>query len=222
MSSNIMRRVPASIVSTVLLTLTLLVTSCGGDSGKNIQLPGLKGPNLNLFEDKVLISMVLEDAVVDGGIRYELGKSFPQYANSYVEVGPDFESGGTLIVFGISLQDVFHGGVEQLDPMTLPGGRPLPGIASGMLPAAAFTIKQWANMSLYLGPDVFGLFVPIKYGNDVPSAILTWRYYVGDKRVGNLSFVGPDNTGENSGVLLMLDLKGWIKDALNGVANKYN
>ena len=103
-----------------------------------------------------------------------------------------------------------------MDPLTLPGGRALPGVASGTLPAIAFTIEKFHNISMYLGPEVFGVFVPVKLG--LEGSILSARFYSDEKRIGNISIVGEDENGENAGVLLMLSMAGSTKRYLKSVA----
>jgi hypothetical protein len=153
---------------------------------------------------------------MDGGLRYNI----PKYVNSYLEVSPDLQSSGTLMSISVSLKDIFTGGLDKLDPQTLPGGRNLPGVASGSLPAVAFSIPQFHNMSFYLGQNVFGLFVPAKVGVD--GAIASFRYYIAQTAAGTISLVGNDASGSNAGVLLMLNLTGAAKSQLLNVYKKYN
>ena len=120
----------------------------------------------------------------------------------------------------ISLKDILDGNLDQLDPMTLPGGRNLPGVSGGSLPAVAFSIVKFNNMSFYLGKDIFGIFVPVKVGVD--GAIASFRYFIGDKKAGTISLVGNDANGENAGVLLMLNMKGQVKTQLLNVYKKFN
>jgi hypothetical protein len=98
----------------------------------------------------MMISMVFENVQLDGGLRYNI----PKYKYSFLEISPDLESNGTLMQVSVSLKDIVDGGLDQLDPQKLPGGRNLPGVASGSLPAVAFSIEKFHNMSLYLGKDV--------------------------------------------------------------------
>ena len=64
--------------------------------------------------------MVFENIILDGGLRYPV----PKYPNSYIEVSPHLQSGGTMMSVSISLDDVFNGDLPRLDPQALPGGRP--------------------------------------------------------------------------------------------------
>lgn len=191
-------------------------TGCGKDNGSNIQIEGVKGPNISLMQDQLLISMVFENVQLDGGLRYVI----PKYKYSYLEISPDLQSSGTLMNVSIGLKDLIDGNLDMLDPQKLPGGRNLPGVASGSLPAVAFSIEKFNNMTVYAGKEVFGLFIPAKVGVD--GAIASFRYYIGDKKAGTISLIGRDENGENDGILLLLDMKGQVKSQLMKVYKKYN
>ena len=191
-------------------------TSCGKGEGTNIQIAGLKGPTVSLLQDNMIISAVFENIQLDGGLRYNI----PKYKYSFVEISPDLESAGTKMVVSISLKDIVDGNLTSLPATTLPGGRNLPGVASGTLPAVAFSIEKFHNMSVYVSKDVFGIFLPTKVGVD--GAIASFRYFIGEKRAGTVSLVGADANGENSGVLLMLDIKGQVRNQMMNVYEKFN
>ena len=201
-----------------LLTLGLLSTSCGkgGAGTSNIQIPGVSKSAITLTNDSVLISFVFSAIQLDGGLRYNI----PKYPNSYLEISPDLQSAGTLMSINIAISDVANIGLQNLDPQSLPGGRPLPGVASGRLPAVAFSIQKFAGVSFYVGPKLFGVFIPLK-NLGIGTSIITARYYVTSTRVGNISLVGSDANGLNSGLLLMLDLSGAAVQAkLNAAVGK--
>ena len=190
------------LVLSSLLTLGLFSTSCGnGTSAANIKIPGVSKSAITLNNDSVLIAFVFDGIQLDGGLRYNI----PKYPNSYLEISPDLQSSGTLMSINIALKDVAGSLIQTLDPQALPGGRALPGVASGRLPAVAFTIAKFKGMSFYVAPKLFGVFIPLN-NLGIGSSIITARYYVSSTRVGNISLVGADANGENSGLLLMLDL----------------
>lgn len=186
-----------------LLVLGLFSTSCGkgGSSASNVKIPGVSTSAITLNNDSVLISFVFDQIQLDGGLRYNI----PKYPNSYLEISPDLQTSGTLMSINIAIKDVAKAQVQGLDPQALPGGRALPGVATGRLPAVAFTIEKFHGMGVYVGPKLFGVFIPLK-NLGIGSSIITARYYAGANRVGNISLVGADANGENSGILLMLDL----------------
>lgn len=213
---NIFSRTKALVLSAAL-TAGILSTSCGdGTSASNIQVPGVNNMSVTLVQDNVLISMVFEGLQIQGGLRYNI----PKYPNSYLEISPDLMSSGTLMAISVSLKDVFDTSLQQLDPATLPGGRSLPGVAGGRLPAVAFSIEKFKNMGFYLGPKVFGVFIPLK-NLGIGNSIITARYYTGSNRIGNISLVGEDANGENAGILLMLDMSSSTQSQLKSVAKKY-
>jgi len=203
------------LVLSLFTALAFMSTSCGdGSDGRNISIPGVDGPKVTLQSDKILIAMVFENIQLEGGLRYNI----PKYPRSYVEISPDLQSAGTLMSFSIDLDDVFGGTVGTLDPQALPGGRALPGVASGRLPAVAFSIEKFHGVSVYLGPSVFGLFVPVKLG--MQGSMVTARFYTSGTRTGNISLVGEDENGENSGLLLMLDMGKKTKKKLKRIAKR--
>ncbi|MDC1175142.1 hypothetical protein OAT67_07090 [Bacteriovoracaceae bacterium] len=207
-----------SFLLTMLIALSVFSTSCGdGSSSANLQIPGVKGPTVTMQQDNVLISIVMENLELQGGLRY----SIPKYQHSYIEISPDLQSNGTLLSVYVSLKDVFDGNLDLLDPQALPGGRPLPGVASGKLPAVAFTIQKLRNVSFYLGPKLFGIFMPINLDIGTNN-IISARFYSGKIRAGNLSMVGKDEMGENSGFLLLLDMGNSTKKRLKSVYKRYN
>lgn len=206
------------LVLSTLLALGLFSTSCGnGTSASNIQVPGVQNMSVKLVQDSVLISMVFQSIQLDGGLRYNI----PKYPNSYLEISPDLQSAGTLMAINISLKDVFDTNLQTLDPQSLPGGRALPGVAGGRLPAVAFSIEKFHGMSFYLGPKVFGVFLPLK-NLGIGNSIITARYFTGSNRIGNISLVGQDINGENSGLLLMLDMSTSVQSKLKSYAKKFN
>lgn len=217
MGTVFFKQTKAVLLALTISTLSLLSISCGdGSDERNVQIPGVNGPVVTLLEDNVMISMVFENLIMDAGLRFNI----PKYPNSYIELSPDMESEGTLLAFSISLQDIFDLNLETLDPTALPGGRPLPGILGGTLPSVAVQLdKLKEGTTLYIGKDIFGLFVPT---NIDFQGIASFKYYSSGKRTGNLHLVGNDVNGENSGILLMLNMKTSVKKKLRKIANKYD
>jgi len=199
-----------------LMILSLIVMSSCGKNSSNISIPGIVGPNVSLLQDTFTVKMVFENIMLDGGLRYNI----PKYNYSYIEISPDTQTKGTLMTISLSLQDLFDGGLDKLDPLKLPGGRNLPGVAGGSLPAVAFSIEKFHNMTFYVGKNILGIFVPAKVGAD--GSIASFRYYVNSKAAGTISLVGKDTAGLNDGVLLMLDLNSSTQAQLKNIYNQYH
>jgi hypothetical protein len=201
-----------SIFTTLFLLFSLV--SCGGGGSSNIEIEGVDGPHVSLSQDSMVVEMTLENVEIEGGLRY----SIPRYPNSYLEI-KGLDEGGTSLYMSLALVDVLNGDLLTLDPQALPGGRALPGVATGSLPAVAFSVENFNNMSFYVGPQVFGIFVPNDMGID--NSIATFRYFIGEKRAGTVSIVGNDVDGENGGILLMLDLNSSNKRALKRYMKRF-
>ncbi|MBL7717037.1 MAG: hypothetical protein JNL01_16350 [Bdellovibrionales bacterium] len=192
----------------VALTAALMVSGCGRGSNKNVKIDGVDGPRVNFVDNKFTMALTLTQVQFDVGTRIPI----PKLPNSYVEVGPDFATNGLLISIGIDARDLVAmagGQAALLDPTTLPGGRPLPGVAAGELPGLAVQVPKWNDIVFYLGTALFGVFVPV----NLPwkDYMGTFRFYDGaGDRIGNLSIVGQDSNGRNSGVLLLINLAGKV------------
>jgi hypothetical protein len=183
------------------LAAALTLSSCVGSSSSNPTIDGITGPTVSFANDFVTVSLVFQNLSVDGGATIPI----PKYPNSSLQIGPDFQSAGTLFSLTISASDFLGNKGVGLDPQTLPGGRPLPGVASGALPAIAVQVPQLANSVLYFGPTVMGVFVPFDKLN-IAGTILTYRFYDSTNNpVGNISLVGSDQDEKNAGLLLLMD-----------------
>ena len=192
----------------VLMATTL--SACGGSGkGVNAKIDGITGPDVELVNGRLVLSMVFNTLKIDGGATIPI----PKYPNSSVQVGPDFQSAGTLLVLTVSVSDFLKDKGAMFDPQTLPGGRPLPSVASGKMPAIAVQVPQLFNSVFYVGPEVLGFFVPFNK-LDLAGSMLTFRFHnKAGEPVGILSLVGADAQGKNAGILALMraDLLGIFK-----------
>lgn len=188
-------------ITSVLLALTLglFMVSCKKPNNGPIQIPGVKGPNIEIVDQNMVISLDFET------ISFEFGGVFdiPKITGSTVGVGPSLETGGTLLQLSLDMNQITNGNIELNEPTALPGGRPLPGIRDGKLPAVSMTVPKFKDMTFYLSKKVFGIFVPFKVGI---GDIITYRLVVKERFIGTISLVGQDTDGENSGALMLINL----------------
>ncbi|EQC47387.1 hypothetical protein [Bacteriovorax sp. Seq25_V] len=209
---NVLKKKSLGVLT--LLSLLFVSVSCG-DSG-NVSIPGVQGPNVNLLEDNLIVSMVLEDVEIMAGATYKV----PKYKKSFLGLNPNLEGVGSVLTFTVSLDDIFSADVKELDPKTLPGGRMIPGVASGALPAVAFSVDSLKNMAFYVGPSIFGIWVPLpKF--ELYGFAWTKAFNVGEKRVGNVTLFGKDEEGNNSGFFLGLSVKSAYEKRLKSLSKKY-
>ncbi len=204
------------VVLAVMLAVMLAATTSAckkSSSPKNIKITGVDGPFVGYSNGQFVMSMIIKNLSYDVGVRIPV----PKTVDSFLEVGPDLQSNGTLVSIALSavdIQNMTRNGLSILDPMTLPGGRPLPGVIEGHLPAIAVEVPKLKNIVFYAGPAVFGTFIPV---------VLPWKDYIGSfrfydgtgLRVGNLSIVGQDSDESNSGLLLLVDIKGHVKKLMD-------
>ena len=196
--------------TSVVATVAIALSGCGGAStGVNQKIEGVVGPDVEYVNGRVVVSMVFQNINIDGGATIPI----PKYPNSSIQIGPDFQSSGTLLVLTVNAADFLGNKGQGMNPQTLPGGRPLPSVASGVLPAIAIQLPKLMNMVFYVGPEIIGFFVPFNK-LDLAGSILSFRFYnkTGNP-IGILALVGSDSAGANAGILAMMrvDLLGIIK-----------
>jgi hypothetical protein len=195
----------------VMLSASACGSGSGAGAGKNPVISGISGPTATFVNNDFILSMTLANVSIDAGLTVPI----PHMPNSSIQVGPDLQSNGMLISVSLNVTDLqgLIKGVDFINPQTLPGGRPLPGVSAGEIPAIAVQVPKWDNMVFYVGTTVFGVFVPVKLG--IQNDIATFRFYdtKGDD-VGDLSIVGEDSTGANSGILLLIPIAGQVATIL--------
>ena len=178
--------------------LALIAVSCGSQPTVP-EIPGMKGPFFNVMDGKVLISMTFDNLEIIGGGRFPLSKM----PNSFIELSPG-QTGGTFLQVSLDIVDIDSTDWGLVDPNALPGGRPLPGVVGGRLPSLAVNVPSLKDTTFYVSKQIFGFFIPFKIGS--PGAILTFRIFMEEKHIGNVSLVGEDQRGENSGMLMLMNL----------------
>ena len=201
------------LLKCLLVVTTMMAVSCG-DNNSNMEIPGVNGPSLNISQNKILINA--EFLKIDLGREAEF--LIPSFTDSKLSLSPNGQ-GGTNFKVELSLEEIL-GDVDFRDPQSLPGGRALPGVSTGSLPGISFTVPSFHNTTVYVGKNFFGIFYPVNLGLD--DGIISSRFYLGKKAVGNLSLIGADDAGENAGFLLLLSINDTTKKYLKRVLKKYN
>lgn len=194
------------IVFAMFAVSVFLLSCVGGDGSQNPVVPGLRGPTVTISNTHVLVSTVFLDLRLSGGLRYPL----PKLKDSYVELSPDLQSDGVLLAFSFSLEDILGRDLSDMQPMGLPGGRPIPEIPGGRMPGVAFTIQHFTNMVFYLSDDKMALYFP--WNNTIPD--MGFDYFVGERKMGRFYFVSPDIFAKNAGYLLVLNINNRTKRIL--------
>jgi hypothetical protein len=199
--------------SALAFVLVAFVSGCGKGTDKNPKIDGIEGPTVSFVDNKFLMNTVFTKLQLPVSGRIPV----PHMPGSYLEIGPDFQSYGTLLTAALDIRDVQKLAKDQfrlLDPLVLPGGRPLPGVVEGYLPAIAVQVPKLHNVVFYFGPEVLGAFVPVDLPFD--DVVMTYRFHdAAGERVGNISVIGKDSSKANSGFLVLVDIKGKVKTLLN-------
>lgn len=191
----------------VVTPLLFLQTGCGTkNSTGNGQVEEIGKFDFNITGGRASLSVAFPKLTIDAGTRIPLrGLS----ANSYIELGPDFESGGLLFVASVALTDLANN--NSLQSLGLPDGRLIPGTRSGVLPARVVGLPLFGNSLFYQGGDVFGLFLPIDLGA-LPVNITTRMRDQAGNIVGVLTAVAKGAKNGVSGALFLFPVENTLSE----------
>lgn len=189
-----------------------MATACGNGASKNPVIPGVQGPDVTYVNGNFIMSLVLTQVTLQGGGTIPI----PDMPNSSFEISPDLQTAGTLVAVSLSATDIAAlTGANLLNPQDLPGGRPLPGVASGALPAIAVQVPQWDDVVFYVGPSIFGVFVPVAFGLPTGFGLDASLYSTSGTEVGLIGAYGPDSTGKNAGIIVLIPIQGAVANIVN-------
>lgn len=185
----------------LLLTLALaLATSCGKEV-KLPEIPGVKGPQFNLMNGKVLVTVKLLRANLEMGAKVPI----PKTKSSFFELSPNLIDGGTLAVFHLDVEDLKDMNIGIGDGNTLPDGRAIPGIPGGTLENSMRADTELLDMSFYFHKSLFGFYIPLGWNTNGLGGY--WPVVINGKDVGLLGAVSSDNQGHGAGIMLFLRLE---------------
>lgn len=183
----------------MLVSLMLLASSCT-DQEDGQYIPGIDGPQVNIQNGKVLVSVELVNINPDLTTTLPV----PKMDNTDITLGAG-PKGGTQIQVSFDLNDVESDEFQVVPPEVLPDGRPFPFMVEGTLPAIAIHVPRSKDMTYYVSTKVFGFFLPLKVPADFQDDI-NYRIRINDKNYGIVSLIHPDEHGEGSGVVVLLTL----------------
>ena len=124
-----------------LLPLLFLSTSCLKQGGLP-KVPGVDGPNLNIQNGQVVLSVGLENVDLPAGISMAIPKMRHSTATISPRMGADGIVQGTLVKIAFDPRDVESDDFRVVPPEYLPDGRPFPFTANGTLPALAINVPD--------------------------------------------------------------------------------
>ncbi|RZA06591.1 MAG: hypothetical protein EOP11_09925 [Proteobacteria bacterium] len=188
---------------TLFFAASLITSGCGNTSaGGDAGIAGVGDFKMSIANGAATLSVVLETLAIDAGARVPISKP----AGAFIEMGPDFQSGGTLLVLSVPLSSLMKD-YSGLPLVGLPDGRALPGVREGALGAVAFELPAIGLTYFYLSGDAYGIFFPVS----LPKVPVMVSSKIKDEK-GNLLGViwGVPKSGKNqlSGVLFLFPVDG--------------
>ncbi len=185
----------------LFLMLTLVFATSCNNQPKLPEIPGIKGPLFNLSNGQVILTVKLLKANISIGTKLPI----PKTNNSFVEVAPNVEDGGSMIVFYLDVEDLKTLDIGIGEGNTLPDGRPIPGIPGGTLEGSLRADTELMDLSFYFHKKLFGFFIPL--GWDTNGLGGYWNVMIDNKNIGMLGAVASDGQGHGAGLLFFLRLE---------------
>lgn len=185
----------------------VLVAGCGkkraeGDAG----IEGVGKFDFRVTNGQASLSVVFEKLKIDAGVRIPLNKP----AGAFIEITPDFHSVGTLFKISVPLASLVEGS-QGLPIVGLPDGRPIPGVRDGALGAVAVDLPVIGESYLYMGADVYGIFLPL----EIPNISYIVSSMIRDEKgnvLGTIYGVPKGSRGTISGILFLFPLETGTQD----------
>lgn len=197
-----MKKWMISLKACAVALAVMLSTSCGQQTGGLPQINGVKGPQFNLVAGKVLMTIKLLNLNIDAGFKAPI----PKTVNSSVELAPNVEDGGMMLVLHLDVEDLRAINIGVGDGNYLPDGRPVPGIPGGRLDNSLRIDTNWKGLSFFYHASLFGVWIP--FGFDTAGISGYWNMNFGGRNVGMLGLVGSDPVGGyKAGGIIFLRLK---------------
>jgi hypothetical protein len=191
-----------SIKALAVCLAVLFSVSCGRQTSGLPSINGVKGPQFNLVGGKVLMTIKLLNLNLEAGLKAPI----PKTQNSSIELAPNLEDGGMMLVFYLDVEDLKSINIGVGDGNTLPDGRPVPGIPGGRLENSLRIDTQFKGLSFFYHPKLFGVWIP--FGFDTAGISGYWNMTFAEKNVGLFGLVGNDPVaGLKAGGIIFLRLQ---------------
>lgn len=186
-----------------VFALTLFFSTSCLEQGKLPKVPGINGPNLNVQDGRIKLSVGFERIRLPGGATLPI----PKMDNSTVTFGVDL-NGGSFIKVDFDPKDLEGDDLKFPPPEKLPDGRDFPFKIEGTLPVIAVNLPRVLDMTLYMGDSYFGFFIPINlppkldFKTDVSIDLV-----INGKSLGAIAWMSKRSSQDISGLVLMLSKK---------------
>jgi hypothetical protein len=178
----------------------------------NRRIPGIDYHSVMLEDDVLLINFV-ERLRVNAFGQSRRNILVPHYVDAAVEVRKRRRDRGIFVKAKISVEDLFNKNIHALPKRALPGGRAIPGVIDGVLPATRVPLGRAGNnkvITIYQNRDVFAFFYPHEHGQRSEVT----PYYVEEVQVGHLVLIEADENGRNEGFLYVLPVTEKMRDVM--------
>jgi hypothetical protein len=187
----------------LLGAILCLQTGCAPkNSSGDANVPGMGSFNFAIADGRAQLAVAFTALKIDAGARILI----PGLKESYVEIGPDFESGGALFVTSVSISELFRN-TSGLTNFGLTDGRSIPGVRAGFLPGRVVQLPLFGNSLFYQGLDLFGVFLPVDFGA-FPLNVTTRMRDAQGNIVGVLTAVAKGSKNGASGALFLFPVDG--------------
>jgi len=191
-----------NIVCAGLVLAILMLSACGNKSSEgDANLDGVTQYLFTVSGGRATLSVVFTNMNLDAGVRIPLAKP----AGAFIELSPDFASAGTLFVISTPIASLFDG-TSHMPIVALPDGRAIPGVREGALAAVAVNLPLFGITYLYMGQDVFGIFIPLALPN-VPLMVTSRMRDERGNILGTITGI-PKAGGSISGILFLFPIEG--------------
>lgn len=201
-----MRKWMTTIKALVVCSVVMISAGCGQQTGGLPEINGVKGPQFNLVDGKVLLTIKLLNVNLDAGLNVPI----PETRNSSFELAPNVVDGGSMLVLHIDLEDLRAIDVGVGDGNYLPDGRPVPGIPGGRLEDSLRIDTPWKDISFFYHKKLFGVWIP--FGFETAGISGYWNMNFSGKNIGMLGLVGNNPVNNHkAGAIIFLRLEN-LKD----------